>query len=194
MGEQSSVLSRVNRWMLRVTPKRLRFGVARTPRFMCDRTLAAIHLEMRQLTDAVVSFVWRRYTVVPCGTGSDHHKWPGFLCCAVQIRWQEMPMLWTIISAVAFGIGLAMEYHLPAEQIVVMLVAAVVISALGGGKLSSIIRAVLALGAMYMLVVRYAGGSDTRFVVAKLAEIVCLLTGIWVMVRGVGLAVKRFFS
>jgi hypothetical protein len=103
-------------------------------------------------------------------------------------------MLWTIISAVAFGIGLALEYHLPAEQVALALVASVVVSAFGRGRISDVIRAVLALGALYMLVVRYGAGSDTRFIIAKLAEIVCLLTGIWIMVRGVGLAFRRFFG
>ena len=102
-------------------------------------------------------------------------------------------MLWTIISAVAFALGVAMEYHIPAEQVVGGLVVVVLISAFGG-KISYCIRAVLAIGAMYMLVVRYGAGGDTRFIVAKLAEIVCLLAGIWVMVRGLGLAVKRFLG
>ena len=103
-------------------------------------------------------------------------------------------MLWTIISALAFGIGLAMEYHLPGEQVAVALVAVVIVSALGGGRTSVLIRAVLAIGALSMLVKRSGAGSDTRFIIAKLTEIVCLLAGIWIMVRGVGLAVKRFFS
>jgi len=92
-------------------------------------------------------------------------------------------MLWTIISAMALLIALAAEGRITVQQAAGGLLVAVLIGALGA-KASVVLRAALAMAALYLLVVHYGGASDARLLFTRLAELALVLCGIWIMLRG----------
>jgi len=99
-------------------------------------------------------------------------------------------MLWILLSALIWVFALAAEGRISAEQTAGLLFLLVLLLAVSP-RLGTVVRALLALGAVCAFVARYGGDWRARAsLFSSLAELALVLCGLWIMLRGLVRALR----